>query len=315
MPFEVQLILLAVVLPAAGLLAVVPLLLWLSRRGFEPLAGWLLGLTWLAVIWAQQSLRIGHWWGGEEFWHSLCFGLAPLAILAPWIGPALLHRSIASAQTDWEVASSAARRSNFGGPTLLGGLMALCLVVLASISTPWEAGWEDWQPWLGLFLIGMTASGWLTFWSVERVWANGGWRSAPLLAAIPLAAGLMLAATAFGELAEWLMAVLVAATMLLGISLWLGWQHPSHVWIWWPPVIVASFAPWIARLYQFEAIPSSVLVISATGPLAVSLIDTLAVRRNWGGWGRLILATSMASLLVAGMLWQVVQATASQDSW
>jgi hypothetical protein len=315
MPFELQLILLAVVLPAVSLLAVVPALRWLGHRGFEPLAGWLLGFTWLVAIWLQQSLRIGQWWGAEEFWHTLCFGLAPLAILAPAIGPALLHRPSAAAAKPWGGPPSDTGGSGFGAPMLLGGGLALCLLLLAWISTPWGAGWEDWHPWLGLFLIGMTASGWLTFWSVERVWAAGGWRWAPLLAAIPLAAGTILAATAFGELAEWLLAVLVASGLMLTLTVWLGWQHHSHLWAWLPPVIVASFAPWIARLYQFQSIPVSVLALSSLGPLIVSLLDTAAVRRSWGGWARMMMAAGIASLFVAVILWQVVQATASHDEW
>jgi hypothetical protein len=312
MPFELQVIVLAVVFPAACLLAIVPLLTWLTRRGFEPLAGWLLGLTWLMVIWGQQSYRIGRLWGGEEFWHTLWMGLVPLAILAPWLGPGLLSGGTRSSMA---TGGCGADGSRFGGPMLLGGGLALVILVLASISTPWESGWEDWQPWLGLFLIGMTASGWLTFWSLERVWAAGGWRWAPLLTVIPLAAGCVMAATAFGELAEWLVAVLVASGMMLGISVWLGWQHPNHIWLWLPPVIAASFAPWIARLYQFQPIPSSVLGISGLGPLVVSLIDAAAVRRGWGGWARMNLAASLAGLLVALLLWQVLQATAAHDDW
>jgi len=102
---------------------------------------------------------------------------------------------------------------------------------------------------------------------------------------------------------------------MLTLTVWLGWQHHSHLWAWLPPVIVASFAPWIARLYQFQSIPVSVLALSSLGPLIVSLLDTAAVRRSWGGWARMMMAAGIASLFVAVILWQVVQATASHDEW
>ena len=233
---------------------------------------------WLAVAAALVGCQGWQWWP-EDAWRR---GIWPLLA---WV-LVICSTSWAEDRTSWR--------------WVLAGVLS---IATAMIAMPSGEGWEDTLPlhrhWLGLIATSCLVNSY----ALERLSKSGGHRWSLLVALAGLGGPMALAASTYGSLAQWTMAMIVATAVIAALAVFSDLD--SGLWTAAIPATVgAAGITASGRFYTWEVHANWVYAAILFAPAVVVLIDLMIRRR--GVWLRVGVSAVVSAACVAVSIWQVL---------
>lgn len=250
---------------------------WIASRG----TGWVAAVGsviawWLAVAIALVGCQGFQWWP-EESWQQM-------------VWPALVWGLLLSTTT---------RYHDRGWRWVLAGILAAWT---AMIAMPQGEAWGDlfdlYRDWIPLIVVSCLANGF----ALERMAKGGAERWCLLVTVGALLGPLVLAATTYGSLAQWALALVVATFSLAVVGLF----RPKH------PVWISAFPAWAtaagviasARFYTYEQHPVWLYGLILFSPTLIVSIDLAIHRRSERG--RIIVSATASLLVIGAVTWALL---------
>lgn len=219
--------------------------------------GWSLAIG--ACMFARQELA----WSALQAWQ---------VVLAPIVIAALL---LAACPWEAESTQSINLKSNSGCWWLIASLGA---VATAMWTMPTGDGWTDMLPLHRPWMASVAAASLLNVWSLERMRRHGAASWVLWVGLVGLLAPTLLAASAYGGLAEWMVSALVA-TFLFAIAASLMPQ--SNIGRLFPAVVLlAASTTATGRFYTYEEHPAWLYGLILLMPTCVSIPDVWLQERS-----------------------------------
>lgn len=253
-----------------------------TRRGFAPAV---LSLGWAAAVAAglvgQRAFagdESSFWWP-EDFWQRGYW----------W----LLAAALVLGATAWSSVQASP------GRWVAAGLLA---VGTASTSLPAGEGWEDMLPLHRQWMLLLSGSCLLGFWSLDRLARRRSDRWFPLVVLALLGGPMMVAATTYGALAQWTLAAVSATLPCIVFAL--AGRLRAVIAVAYPAVAFATVMTAAGRFYSYEDPPwYSYLGMLLLAP-AVAAVDRLIVTR--ASIARAAVAAGVAvAMITASALWHL----------
>jgi hypothetical protein len=183
---------------------------------------------------------------------------------------------------------------------VLAGLLA---IVTAMIAMPGGEGWEDTLPLHRTWLSLIAASCLVNSYALERLSKSGGHRWSLLVALAGLGGPMALAASTYGSLAQWGMAMIVATAVIAALAVFSDLD--SGLWTAAIPATVGAAGITAAgRFYTWEAHANWVYAAILFAPAVVALIDLMIRKRSV--WLRVGVSAAVSAASVAASIWQVL---------
>ncbi len=241
--------------------------------------GWIAALCWwLAVTAAIVGLQGWQWWP-EDAWRQAIWPLLAWALLAGAMAVAEDRSAIR-----WVV-------------------VGLLSIATAMIAMPGGEGWEDTfrfhRIWIGL----VAASCLVNTYALQQLSRAGGHRWSLLVALAALGGPMALAASTYGSLAQWTVAMIAATGVVAAFAVFS--RSDSDLWTAAIPSAVGAAGITAAgRFHSYETHPSWVYAVILFLPAAVALID-LTIRRQ-SNWRRVLVSGLVSATAVAACVWQLL---------
>ena len=250
---------------------------WLAstRAGWVAAVGSVIG-WWLAVAIALAGCQGLQWWP-EESWQR---------IIWPALGWVLFLSTTARFQgREWR--------------WVLAGILAAWT---AMVSMPQGEAWSDlfdlYRDWIPLLVVSCLANGF----AIESMAKTGAGRWCLLVTVGALLGPLVLAATTYGSLAQWALALVVATFSQAVVGLF---RSKLPVWI-------AAFPAWAAavgvvasaRFYTYEEHPVWLYGLILFSPTLIASIDLAIHRRSERG--RVIVSATASLLIIGAVTWTLL---------
>lgn len=282
------------------------LALWVARgqsgrgtsedRWAGPLAAVLVVCGWMAAIAVPLIGRQKISWWPAEAWQQVVWPIGWVGVLLALCAPHHTARSGEEAARE----RSRGEPAGHGSPALawlhrhqwfLGGVASLFVGMLAM---PTGEGWGDLLPWHRGWLVAVVGCGLVNAWIMQQVALSGGERWVLWIALAGLGGPTILAATAYGGLAEWCLGA-IAATLMLAIFALI--VPRSVCWsALFPATFFAVAATASGRFYTYEDHPLWLYGLILLLPTGVSLVALLL------GGRRLTIQVLASALTAAGLL-------------
>ncbi len=242
-------------------------------RGLIVAAAW-----WLAVSAALVGCQGWQWWP-EDAWRQAIWPLLA------WI-MVICGTVSAEDRSSWR--------------WVLAGLLS---IATAMIAMPSGQGWDDTLPlhrnWLGMIAMSCLVNSY----ALERLSKAGGHRWSLLVALAGLGGPMALAASTYGSLAQWTLAMIVATAVIAAVAVFS--DRDSGLWTAAIPATVGAAGITAAgRFYTYEAQPDWVYAAILFAPAVIVLIDCLIQRRSV--WLRVGVSGLAAAASVAACVWQLL---------
>jgi hypothetical protein len=271
MPFDSQLLIDILAIPSG--LALIGALIALATFGKLPawFGAGLTAIAWLAgIVFSQYRTLIPWEWWSEECWQRLFW---PMGVAALVLGTS----SLCCGNAHWR-------------------LLAMSLVAWTSawLAIPRSSGWRDIDSLEGIWMLAIGTSTLLNGWLVERWIATKAPRWGLWVLIGGLGPPLLLAASAYGTMAQWVVSVVaasIAAPLAVVISAMVAWGRfrsstPSISW----DDLPAMFAPGI-----------------------IALLDT-AIGSRMPTWARVLFAGLLSAGVIGFLYWRSMDGAAA-ETW
>ncbi len=248
--------------------------------------GWCLAVA--VALFARQSKN----WAPDQLWPEEAWQqvLLPITVGSLLLG-LISRQSSRLAEVRWVVAG-------------------IAVTLVAMITMPSGEGWSDMLPMHRFWMGAIISSGLLNLWLLDRMARRGADRWVMWVALASLGCPAILAASAFAGLAEWLVAAIVATTvMAISASL----RKASAIWCAVYPVVlflVSSIAS--GRFYTYEDHPLSLYGIMLFAPSVIALVDVPLEQRSTVVRVAFALITSL--LLLSCVAWFILAGSA-EEQW
>lgn len=221
--------------------------------------------------------------------------------------PSLADASLADASL---ADASLADEASVENDVRLGWLAGLSSVLTAWSTMPRGDAWSDTFAIQPAWLAVVALAGIVNLWGLARMRRDGAERWLLWVSLAGLAAPTILAASAYGGLAEWLLASIVATFIFAVVSF--RWLDACSTVLVFPATLLAVSATATGRFYTYE--DHSVWVYGAmlSLPLVVSLADAVVRRR--ASWLRVFTSATVAGLLLGIIAWAILGAEPA-EAW
>ncbi len=243
------------------------------RNGLLAAVGW-----WLAVTVAMAGCQGWQWWP-DDAWRQ-----------ATW--PILAWCVLLSGTATWPVAPGDRELQVNSLRWLTAGVLA-CLTALVAMPSGDE--WSDTFHLHRVWMCGVAVSCLLNSFSLESIARRGGERWCLLVALAGLGGPMVLAASTYGSLAQWTLAVIVA-TLVMAVHTIVA--ATATTWaIVFPVVAAAAGITAAGRFYSYEDHSPWIYALMLFGPTLVAIID-YPIRNRPTRWR--VTASGIVSLLIVG---------------
>lgn len=268
-----------VVAPAIILLAFLFLAAFVSRRQAvwsDPAAAVIVSIGWCAAVASTLVIRQDLVWSALEAWQMV---LAPIALTA----------------VGWALTSALAQR----GSEFRWVVAAIGCLVTAMIAMPSGDGWTDMLPLHRGWMAAIAGASLLNVWMLNRMIDRGASQWVLLVCLAGLAGPTMLAASAYGGLAEWLLGAIVA-TLVYTLAVRFVAAIQPH-WIIVPVTLVAACATATGRFYTYDDNSRWLYGAILLTPSLIAVLDGWVAK--WSTAKRIAIAGIVATILLAGIGW------------
>ena len=237
----------------------------------------LLGGWWIAVAVALAARQGWQWWP-EEAWRQAVWPLFAWAVLVSGAASQQLQRPWL-----WVVA---------------GALASATALVAMPSGNEWSDTYHLHRVWMGA----VATSCLLNSFAISCMAHRGAERWVLLVALTAPAGSLLLAGSAYGSLAEWTLAIVVAT---LSVAVWGMFAASLHGWVVAFPVLAAAASVTAAaRFYTYEEIPHWVYGAALYGPTLIAIVDCLIGGRPT--WLRVTVSGVVSLALLGSCVWAVL---------
>ncbi|MFG0264525.1 MAG: hypothetical protein ACF8AM_05155 [Rhodopirellula sp. JB055] len=284
---ETQILLWCVITPAILSLAFV-IGAWAFQRskltvGQERVPAILAVIGWSSAVAACMLARQDLDWSALEAWQI---------VLVPIIVSSLLVTACSSFATDPSIAT----RNHSAGWWLIAGLGS---IATAMWTMPTGDGWTDMLPLHRPWMASVAGATLVNVWSLDRMRRSGAAPWVLWVALAGLVAPTLLAASAYGGLAEWMVSALVATLVVAIAATWLPKLHLGRLF---PAVLLlAASTTATGRFYTYEEHPAWLYGLILLLPTCVSIPDVWLSKRPT--FMRVSIAVTVAAILLGVIGW------------
>jgi hypothetical protein len=288
MPFDAQLLIDILAIPSG--VALIGALIALATSKTLPtwFGAGLTAIAWLAgIVVAQYKTLIPWEWWSEECWQRLFW---PMGVAALLLGTS----SLCCGHANWRLLT-----------------MSLVAWATAWLSIPRSSGWRDIDSLEGIWMLAIGISTLLNGWLVERWIATKAPRWGLWVLIGGLGPPLLLAASAYGTMAQWVVSVLAAT---LGVAI-VAFFSPQGL----AASIAAPLAVVISAMVAWGRFRSSTPSISwddlpaLFAPGIIALLDTAFAGRI-PTWARILLAGLLSAGVIGFLYWRSMDGAAA-ETW
>ncbi len=277
------------VAPAATSLVFLVLAAFVARKQSvwsDPAAAVIVSIGWCAAVFTTLLIRQDLDWSALEAWQIV---LAPITLSA--VGWALMIAlAKRGSEFRWVVASMG------------------CLIT-AMIAMPSGDSWSDMLPLHRGWMAAIAGASLLNVWMLNRMIHRGASQWVLLVCLAGLAGPTMLAASAYGGLAEWLLGAIVTTLVFTVAVKIIGAIQPQ--WIIVPVTLFAACATASGRFYTYDDNSHWLYGVILLTPSLVAVLDGWV--SNWSTAKRIAMAGIFATVLLSGIGWYLFGETLFSD--
>lgn len=268
-----------VVAPVIISLAFLFLAAFVSRRQAvwsELAAAVIVSIGWCAAVASTLLVRQDLDWSALEAWHMV---LAPIALTA--VGWAwMMALAPRGSEFRWVVA-------------------AIGCLVTAMIAMPSGDGWMDMLPLHRGWMAAIAGASLLNVWMLNRMIDRGASQWVLLVTLAGLAAPTLLAASAYGSLAEWLLGAIVTTVVFALAVRFVAAIQPQSIIL--PATLVAACATATGRFYTYDDNSRWLYGVILLTPSLIAVLDSWGCK--WPTAKRIAFAGIFATVLLVGIGW------------
>ena len=281
--------------PAIVSLTCLLLATWVARKNTtwrDPVAAVVVSIGWCAAVAIPLLIRQNLAWQSLEAWQMV---LAPITTTA----------------VAWAVTTSLVGR----GREFRWVVLAIGCITTAMVAMPGGDGWADMLPLHRGWLAAVAGASLLNVWMLNRMIVRGASSWVLLVSLAGLAAPAMLAASAYGGLAEWSFGAIVT-TLVFTIAVKFA-RTVRPQWVIVPVTLFAASVTASGRFYTYDDNSSLLYGMILLLPTLVAVPDERLLKRSTRK--RIAIAGIVATVLLAVIGWQLfgetLLADPTEESW
>lgn len=258
----------------------------------DPAAAVIVSIGWCAAVATTLMVRQDLDWSALEAWQMV---LAPITLSA----------------LAWALTITLAKR----GSEFRWIVAAIGCLVTAMIAMPSGEGWTDMLPLHRGWMAAVAGASLLNIWMLKRMINRGASQWVLLVCLAGLASPTILAASAYGGLAEWLLGAIVTTLVFTPAVRFVAVIQPQ--WIIVPVSLFAACATASGRFYTYDDSSGWLYGVILLTPSLIAVLDEWV--SQWSTAKRIAMAGIVASVLLAGISWYLFGETLFgvpvEESW
>ena len=248
--------------------------------------GWCLAVGVTLFARQSKSWTPDHAWP-QEAWQQVLLPITIASLLLALIA----KQSTRLAEVRWVVAG-------------------IAVTLVAMFAMPSGDGWSDILPAHRFWMGAIITSGLFNLWLLDRMARRGADRWVMWVALASLGCPAILAASAFAGLAEWLVAAIVATSV---VAIAASVQKETAMWcVLYPVVLFSASGIAAGRFYTYEDHPIWLYGLMLFAPSVIALVDVPLERRSTVMRVAIALITSL--LLLGCVAWFILAGSA-EEQW